>query len=181
RLCWGGFTDGAVPSSTEAVNAVETAIRVSGADLVYTHCARDTHQDHRATSLASLAATRHVSRVLCYESPTTIGFSPSLYVNVAGLVEAKLDLVRCHISQVLKNGIVDLEAIEAQARFRGFNSRARFAEGFEVVRFLLDPMRAGPNGASAGTTETTETTGSIEESGWAVSRNASNMDLELEA
>lgn len=142
-LLWGGFVDGAIPDGTEAVDVVEAALRASGADLVYTHALRDTHQDHRATAAASIAASRKVSRVLCYESPTAVGFSPNVYVNIAGLVETKLDLIRCHMSQVMRNGIVDLEALEAQARFRGFGARARQAEGYEVHRYLLDPAEIG--------------------------------------
>lgn len=142
-LRWGGFTDGHVSSGRDAVEIVEAAIAECGADIVYTHAANDTHQDHRATASASIAASRKVSRVLCYESPTAIGFQPNVFVNVAGLVEAKLDLIRCHMSQVMRNGIVDLEALEAAARFRGFGARAREAEGFEVHRYLLDPAELG--------------------------------------
>ncbi len=143
-LLWGGFVDGHVSSGKDAVDVVEAAIASSCADVVYTHAANDTHQDHRATASASIAASRKVARVLCYESPTAVGFTPSVFVNVAGLVEAKLDLIRCHMSQVMRNGIVDLEALEAQARFRGFGARAREAEGFEVHRYLLDPAEIGP-------------------------------------
>jgi hypothetical protein len=39
---------------------------------------------------------------------------------------------------VLKNGLVDLEAVEAQARYRGFQARVRQAEAFEVDRFVWD-------------------------------------------
>jgi|SRR5579872_776259 len=138
-LIWGGFRDGSVPEGKESIDVVEMALARSKAEIVYTHCIRDTHQDHRATAAASVSATRKVSRVLFYESPTSLGFSPNFYVNVGNLVEEKLDLIRCHISQVIKNGIVDLEALEAQARFRGFAARVRQAEGFEIHRFLLDP------------------------------------------
>jgi LmbE family N-acetylglucosaminyl deacetylase len=142
-VIWGGFTDGYIPEGKEAVDVVQAAIARSGAEIVYTHTTVDTHQDHRATAAASIAACRKVSRVLCYESPTAFGFAPNVFVNVAGLVEAKLDLIRCHMSQVMRNGIVDLEALEAQARFRGFGARARHAEGFEVHRYLLDPADLG--------------------------------------
>ena len=73
-----------------------------------------------------------------YEAPTSVGFSPSLFVDVKGLVDAKVDLLRAHMSQVLKNGLVDLEAVEAQARYRGFQARVRQAEAFQTDRFVLD-------------------------------------------
>lgn len=144
-LCWGGFNDGAVPGGRDAVRVVEDALVRSGADLVYTHAPGDTHQDHRATAEATLAAARRCQQVLCYESPTSVGFDPTLFVDVAGLVPGKLDLVRAHESQVRRNGLVDLEALSAQARYRGFQARVKEAEAFSVQRFLwtLDGARPG--------------------------------------
>jgi hypothetical protein len=49
-----------------------------------------------------------------------------------------MDVLRAHMSQVLKNGLVDLEALEAQARYHGFRARLRYAEAFESDRFLWD-------------------------------------------
>jgi LmbE family N-acetylglucosaminyl deacetylase len=135
-LHWGGFDDGAVPETREAVARVQEIIEGMRADVVYGHCARDTHQDHRATANVTAAATRRTSRLLAYETPTTIGFAPTFFTDIAGLVEDKLDLLRAHMSQVLKNGLVDLEALEAQARFRGFEARIRQAEAFEAERFV---------------------------------------------
>jgi LmbE family N-acetylglucosaminyl deacetylase len=144
RLCWGEFRDGAVPAGPAAVDALDALMRDTACHLVYTHAGRDTHQDHRATAVATLAAGRRSQRILHYEAPTTIGFAPTLFVEMAEHVEGKLDLLRAHMSQVLKNGLVDLEAVEAQARFRGFAGRARYAEGFEAERFVLDLSMAGP-------------------------------------
>jgi len=149
-LLWGGFRDGAVPMDRSAVNAVQDAIEASGADLVYGHAPSDTHQDHRATAAAVLAATRRASRVLLFESPTTVTFEPVIYVDIAGLVEAKLDLLRAHMSQVLKNGLVDLDALEAQARYHGFRARVRNAEAFESERFLWELPVPAPVVSSAG-------------------------------
>lgn len=137
-LYWGGFQDGEVPEGRSTVDAIQSVLGEIGADVVYSHSPRDTHQDHRAVGAATLAAARRFCRVLLYEAPTSQGFSPSVYVDVAQLVEAKLDLLRAHVSQVLKNGLVDLEAVEAQARYRGFQARIRHAEAFQVERFLWD-------------------------------------------
>lgn len=136
NLLWGGFPDGAVPNDRSAVNVVQRAMEVSGADVVYGHTSGDTHQDHRHTSAAVQAAARRTRRVLLFESPTSVAFRPAVYVDIAGHVEAKLDLLRAHMSQVLKNGLVDLEALEAQARYHGFRARVRHAEAFETERFL---------------------------------------------
>lgn len=136
RLRWAGFRDGAVPDGIDAVDVIQRVVEEAAADVVYTHSTHDTHQDHRATARASFAAARRVSRVLSYESPSSVGFEPNVFLDVDGHVSGKLDLVRAHLSQVLGCGLVDLEAVEAQARFRGFQARSRLAEAFEVHRFL---------------------------------------------
>jgi LmbE family N-acetylglucosaminyl deacetylase len=136
-IYWGGFEDGEVPDGRIPVAAIEHAIADFGAGIIYTHSPRDTHQDHRATGEATLAAARRCSRVLMYESPSSTGFRPTVYVDVADHLETKLSLIRAHISQVLKNGLVDLEAIEALSRHRGFAARVRYAEAFETDRFVL--------------------------------------------
>lgn len=139
RLFWGGFPDGAVPPGRDGVDRVQQVMASFGADVVYTHFADDTHQDHRATAAATLGACRRQCRVLFYEAPTSRAFVPRFFVDVDGRVEAKTELLRAHMSQVLKNGLVDLEAVEAQARYRGFQARVRFAEGFDVDRFVWNP------------------------------------------
>jgi LmbE family N-acetylglucosaminyl deacetylase len=137
-LLWGGFQDGEVDEGRDAVTVVQDAVAEVGPDLIYAHAPGDTHQDHRATARAVLSAARRMRQVLLYESPTSTQFGPSVYVDVARFIEAKMDLLRAHMSQVLKNGLVDLEALEAQARYHGFRARLRYAEAFATDRFLWD-------------------------------------------
>jgi LmbE family N-acetylglucosaminyl deacetylase len=147
RLVWGGFDDCEVPEGRRAVDLIQSIIKAGDIDTIYTHKPEDPHQDHRATGRASLAAARRSSRVLLYESPTSDQFAPSIHVDVAEHLDTKLALVRAHLSQVLKNGLVDLEAVEAQARYRGFCSRVRYAESFEAARFAW-PLDVAPRGAT---------------------------------
>jgi LmbE family N-acetylglucosaminyl deacetylase len=137
-LRWGGYEDGAVPDGPEAIRVIDAAIAASGADILYTHTTDDTHQDHRATATASLAAGRRLTTILQYETPSTCHFDPTVYVEVGDTIEEKLAVLRAHLSQVLRAGPVDLEAIEAQARFRGTQGRVRFAEAFMPVRVAWD-------------------------------------------
>jgi len=137
-LVWGQFADGAVPDGRVSIDLIQSVLLDCGADIIYTHTTNDTHQDHRATAVASLAAARRGSRILMYEAPTSQDFRPAVFVDIDGYVEAKVNLLRAHVSQVLKNGLVDLEAIEAAARYRGFQARIRQAEAFETDRFVWD-------------------------------------------
>ena len=138
QLRWGGFSDGSVPDGPEAITLIDGVIAATGAQILYTHAAQDTHQDHRATAVASLAAGRRLPTVLQFETPSTQNFEPTIYVDVADTLDEKLAALRSHLSQVLRQGPVDLEAIEAQARFRGFQGRLHHAEAFEASRLSWD-------------------------------------------
>jgi LmbE family N-acetylglucosaminyl deacetylase len=141
-LRWGGFTDGDVPVGIEAAAVVEAAVMETRADVVYTHTPHDSHQDHRATASATMSGSRHTARVLCYESPSSLRFTPSAFVDVGVVMNDKLGLIRAHWSQVLGTDLVDEEVLWAQARMRGFAGRVRMAEAFEVPRLLVDPSPA---------------------------------------
>ena len=91
-----------------------------------------------APRASRLAAARRVSTVLYYETPSTQHFQPTLFVDVEEALATKVELLRTHLSQVLRDGPVDLEAVVAQARFRGSQSRVRHAEAFETARFVWD-------------------------------------------
>jgi len=137
-LVWGGFDDGSVPDGPDAITVIDDVLASSRAEVLYTHALRDTHQDHRATAVASLAAARRIPTVLQFETPSSQGFEPAVYVDVADTLDDKLAALRSHLSQVLRRGPVDLEAIEAQARFRGSQGRVRYAEAFEASRLAWD-------------------------------------------
>lgn len=148
-LRWAGFVDGNVPFGIEAAAAVESVVLETGADVVYTHTSHDSHQDHRSTAHATLSASRRTARVLCYESPSSLRFVPSAFVDVAPVMDGKLDLIRAHWSQVVGTDMVDEEVLWAQARMRGFAGRIRMAEAFEVPRLLVDP-RTGSTRTGSG-------------------------------
>jgi LmbE family N-acetylglucosaminyl deacetylase len=135
---WGGFDDGAIPDGAATIEVVDEAVAATDAHVMYTHAPHDTHQDHRAVAVASLAAARRMQVVLYYETPSTQFFEPSVYVDISDVLDEKLKALRAHGSQVLRDGPVDVDAIEAEARFRGSQGRVRFAEAFETPRFVWD-------------------------------------------
>ena len=147
QLRWGGFDDGAVPDGAEAITVIDDVLAATSAEILYTHAVEDTHQDHRATATASLAAARRLPTVLQFETPSSQHFEPTVYVDVADTIAEKLTALRAHLSQVLRLGPVELEAIEAQARFRGFQGRVHYAEAFETARLAWDLATPSPANA----------------------------------
>lgn len=106
-------------------------------DLVLMPSVRDLHQDHNVVAMEGLRAFKHRS-VLAYEIPwNNITFTTSCFVSVTQAdVDRKLGAVQCYRSQA---GRVYAAAdfLEAQLRFRGVQAGIRYAESFDVVRWVL--------------------------------------------
>jgi LmbE family N-acetylglucosaminyl deacetylase len=147
RLLWGGLTDCSVSADAAAVAVVERAIEQAGADVVYVHAPEDSHQDHRAVAAVTVSAARRLSRVVHYQSPSTLAFAPSVFVDVTAFLSGKLAALRAHASQVELSAMVEPDAVVAAARYWGAQARVGYAEAFTPTRLVLD--LAGPRPAPA--------------------------------
>lgn len=134
-LHWAGFTDCDLPSEQVLIEAIESACDALRPDVIYVHAPHDSHQDHRAVAAATVSVARRTSRVLLYQSPSTLQFEPTVFVDVESHLPAKLEALACHRSQV-GSGSVQLDAISASARHWGANARVLLAEAFVPVRFV---------------------------------------------
>ena len=137
-LRWGGLRDCTVTPDAATVAVVEQAIQATDADLVYVHAPDDSHQDHRATAAATLSAARRLSRVLHYQSPSTLTFSPTTFVDVTAYLSGKLAALGAHASQVELSAMVEPDAVVASARHWGAQARIGYAEAFAPTRMVID-------------------------------------------
>jgi LmbE family N-acetylglucosaminyl deacetylase len=138
RLRWGGLTDCLVTADAATVGIVERVVTETEADLVYVHAPDDSHQDHRAVAAVTLSAARRLSRVLHYQSPSTLSFSPSVYVDVTAYLSGKLAALGAHASQVEMSAMVEPDAVVASARHWGAQARIGYAEAFAPTRVVMD-------------------------------------------
>ncbi|MFF4404794.1 PIG-L deacetylase family protein [Streptomyces sp. NPDC001262] len=137
ELYWGDFPDGRIPDGADTIGTVERLLAETAPDVVYVHAPEDSHQDHRAVSRAVESAAREVRTLLFYESPTGLGFTPTVFVDVAGTARRKLSALKAHASQVAASRRVDLRAVEALMHVRGAQARCSHAEGFAARRLVL--------------------------------------------
>jgi LmbE family N-acetylglucosaminyl deacetylase len=146
RLMWGGLRDCTLLPDAATVAVVERAIEETGAEVVYVHAPDDSHQDHRAAAAATLSAARRLSRVLHYQSPSTLTFSPTTFVDVTAFLSGKLAALRAHASQVEMSAMVEPDAVVASARHWGAQARIGYAEAFAPTRMVIDlapaPLRS---------------------------------------
>ncbi len=138
RLVWGGLRDCEVTPDAATVRVIEQVIESTRADLVYVHAPEDSHQDHRAVAAATLGAARRLSRVLHYQSPSTLTFTPTVYVDVTAYLSGKVAALSAHASQVEMSAMVEPDAVVASARHWGSQARIGYAEAFQPTRLVLD-------------------------------------------
>lgn len=138
-LFWGHLPDGQLNNhELELVHVIERVIVETHADVVYTHGNLDSHQDHRAVAEATWGAARHARRVLCYDSPSSHSFNPSVFVDITTTLGKKYDALTAHTSQVANSSMASTSLVMTQAGYRGFQARVEAAEGFMPHRLLLD-------------------------------------------
>ena len=137
-LRWGGLRDCQLVADSATVAVVEAVLAETAADLVYVHAPEDSHQDHRATAAATLSAARRLARVLHYQSPSTLSFAPTVFVDVTAHLSGKLAALGVHTSQIEFSSMVEPDAVQASARHWGAQARIGYAEAFVPTRMVLD-------------------------------------------
>ncbi len=141
QLYWGGFQDTKIELTKKLIDVIESVIKKVSPDFIFTHFPNDTHQDHRNVAEATITATRYIRNVLLYETPSSIDFTPTVFVDITNNINEKLQLLKLHKSQIYATRIQNLSIIEAAkstAIFRGYQNRTKFAEGFVPLRLALD-------------------------------------------
>jgi LmbE family N-acetylglucosaminyl deacetylase len=133
-----------IPYDFHVVEAIEVPLRRFKPDVILTHWPHDTHQDHRAVSLASISACRYFNSILFYEPMTPSGrsylpFRPQVYVSVSPeAAQAKRESLLAHESQYKKYGALWLDAVIARGVHRGYEIGVSHAECYETLRWQWD-------------------------------------------
>ena len=136
------FTDLKVPFSFESVSKVESIIKKYDIDTIYTHWAGDANQDHIATFKTTMAASRYVPNVYCYEQIPVPRMSENqmdinYYVNITDSFDDKIKASMCHKSQIVKyiaHGFNVNDNLKILAQFRGIQANCQYAEAFKIIK-----------------------------------------------
>lgn len=147
------FLDVEIFDSLQARTRVIDMVRVARPDVVITHHPDDYHTDHQATTQLLLEATfsatvPHVESEhpflpklpVVYFMDTLAGlhFQPTEYVDITEFIAPKKEMLSKHVSQLawLKehDDYDALDALETQAKFRGYQCGVKYAEGFVRYR-----------------------------------------------
>ena len=134
-LMLGDLDDGSIPEAGLTVALIEHAVSLVRPDTIYTHCAADRHQDHRAVHQATAIGARTVGEVLAYQAPsTTVDFRPTRFVDIGRHLAGKLHAIGAHASQTEKCAYLAHELVRATARYWSRFCTASYVEPLEVAR-----------------------------------------------
>ncbi|WP_287963189.1 hypothetical protein [Alcanivorax sp.] len=108
-------------------------------DLVYAHWVGDIHHDHQAVARASLHSCRHVPRMLMYRSNwyhSNLDFRGNFYVDITDFWTLKEQAIRAHVSEMNRTGEKWIQFFKNEAGNAGQRIGVKYAEVFEVVKWL---------------------------------------------
>lgn len=135
RLFVKDLVDTEISGGGTTIRLIEEVVREIQPTIVYTHSQHDRHQDHRAVSEATIAATRRVGTVACYQSPSsTIDYRPTRFVRIDDYLPEKLRLLACFHSQTASRDYLEPDFVSATARYWSRFGGGVAVEPLEVVR-----------------------------------------------
>lgn len=108
-------------------------------DTIYSHWTGDLHRDHQWSGRSVLMAGRHVPRFLMYRSnyyDSDGHFRGNYYIDISPYIEEKIEVIKCHKSELERVRYQWIEFFTHQNRNDGMKIGCEYAECFEVVRFL---------------------------------------------
>ena len=141
EILWGGYQDTELPLSKSLIDDIERAIASVKPSFIFIHHQDDTHQDHRVLAQAGISATRYIRNVLFFEGPTSVDFSPNVFVDITSHMKRKMEALAAHSSQMEKTNIPGLNIVDiarAVAVSRGIQARSGYAEGFVSLRLFIN-------------------------------------------
>ena len=142
KLIFAGLRDTKIDCNVKTILSIEKIVDKVNPHIIFTHSAKDNHQDHRNTNLATLSAARRCKKIFLYESPTTYrNFLPQVFVDIEKEFETKKKIIRLFSSQSNKvwwaGGDRAATAIEGLLAYRGYQAGVGVAEAFEVGKLVI--------------------------------------------
>ena len=151
------FADGEVNAADAGQQrAVVELVRDVRPDVILTHSPGDYHSDHNEISKLVFDCSFHatlplyvtgkphhdkVVPIFFIETVAGIGFSPTEYVDISGVIDVKTAMLEAHESQLTwlrdHDGVDIVEQLQVWSRFRGIQCAVAYAEGFVPCRAWL--------------------------------------------
>ena len=129
-----------VPFDESVTSEINRYIEDLNIDVIYSPWIHDLHRDHHYAAKNTLMASRHVPRVLMYRSnyyDTEQPFRGNFYSDITGIMDKKIEVIKAHKSELERVRYKWLEFFKNQNANDGQKIGVKYAECFEVVRYLI--------------------------------------------
>ncbi len=136
RIRFLDFLDGGVSNDGKTVGKIMTLLSELKPGMVFTHYPNDRHQDHRNTAYSVLSACWGKNDIAYFNSYSSFGFQPNMYVDVTNEIEVKRSVLSCYMSQINKYAERNEDFIGASCAIdkkNGVDIHCAAAEGFQIV------------------------------------------------
>jgi LmbE family N-acetylglucosaminyl deacetylase len=108
-------------------------------ECIYSHWVNDIHRDHQCAGRSAMMAGRHVPRFLMYRSnyyDTEAHFHGNFYSDITPYMDRKVGVIKSHKSELERVKYKWLDFFMNQNSNEGQKIGVKYAECFEVVRYL---------------------------------------------
>lgn len=159
-----GFDDLEIyDNNREARDKIVDVIKYANPDFIITHNPDDYMPDHTAVARlvfdASFTATlpnytlskytfsqkdtppARLVPIYYMDTLAGVNFVPTDFVDIADVIDLKLQMLECHASQVVwmreHDGIDFVDMVKTCSRYRGYQCGAEYAEGYRQAQYYL--------------------------------------------
>ena len=135
----------------ELVNKISKIFQELEPETIYVMNRSDAHSDHRIVFDAVMSCTKsfrypYIKKVLMYECLSETEFAPTLpekvfqpnyFVDISDFFESKIEIMKIFESELEEHPFPrSIKNIEALAIFRGATVGVKFAESFQLIKFI---------------------------------------------
>jgi LmbE family N-acetylglucosaminyl deacetylase len=138
-------------SLIKMVPEISTVFSEVQPEIIYSLNRSDAHSDHRVIFNAVMACTKsfrypYIKKILMYECISETEFAPALaekvflpnyFVDITDFLDGKLDVMKVFESELGEHPFPrSIENIVALAHFRGASVGVKYAEAFQLLKFI---------------------------------------------
>ena len=130
-----------VPFDESLTSKIDRYINQLKVDIIYTHWAYDIHRDHHYTAKNTSMAGRRVPKYLMYRSnyyDSEQHFRGNFYTDISEEMETKIEAIKVYESELKRVDYKWIDFFKNQNANDGQKIGVKYAECFEVVRYLSD-------------------------------------------
>ena len=132
----------------DLIEVIEDISKAFQPDIVVIPYRDSFSQDHRAVAQACITAFRPLPKSLRWQPEMILemeepyswpsSFTPNFYVDISNVIEEKIELYKCHASQVPEDPFPrSINNLRRLAGMRGCDISVKYAEGYRLLRGQL--------------------------------------------